>query len=175
MSIQDEVNYWCDIGRLFLVPKRMASLETRFMYLSSELQTQVFGPSWPTVEEEDRWVSLQADLDAYVQGDVLPVAEHPFRGRRDAYLKRLHTARDEVWEIRSRNPLPQIRIFGRFAEKDVFIALTWSERPELGGPTSRAWRDAIVRCKTEWRNLFFAYDPFIGSSHHEYISNIILV
>jgi hypothetical protein len=175
MSIQDEVNDWCGRGRLFLVPMILGSPATRTMYLSSDLQAQVFGPTWPSEGEEDRWVALQADLDAYVEGQVLPVAKHPFRDGRDAYFKRLHEARDEVWEIRSRHPDPQIRIFGRFAEKDVFIAFTWAERAELRGPKSRAWRDAIVRCKTEWRRLFFAYDPFIGNDYNEYISNIILV
>ena len=175
MSILDEVNDWHVRGRLFLVPTLFEPTQARIMFLSTELQAQVYGPTWPSPQEEDRWTALQADLEAYVSGDVLAVAKHPFKGGRDAYLKRLHQARDEVWEIRSRNPEPQIRIFGRFAAKDVFIAFTWAERPTLGGPSSRAWRDAIVRCKTEWRRLFFAYDPFIGATYDDYISNIILV
>jgi len=118
----------------------------------------------------------RADLDSFVEGrKVIAVAKHPFKGGKKSDFKRLHKARDEVWEFRSRNPQPGIRILGRFAAKDIFIAFRWSERRELGGPHSRAWRNAMVGCKTDWRHLFPAYNPFTGSDLYGYITNIILV
>jgi hypothetical protein len=38
-------------------------------------------------------------------------------------MARLKEASEEVWEIRIWDIDPQIRFFGRFAERDTFIAL----------------------------------------------------
>jgi len=49
-----------------------------------------------------------------------------------AYLKLLAPARDAVWEIRSVRPAPSIRVLGRFAEYDVFVATNYALRKPLG-------------------------------------------
>ncbi|MBF6567436.1 MAG: hypothetical protein IVW54_01010 [Candidatus Binataceae bacterium] len=171
----DEVKYWCDQGSLtLLVPPIPGSPLIRKMYLSAELHRQVLEPH-ADMDEATRWDSLRSDLDDYVEGRMISVARDSFKGGKTAYLKRLHPPGDEVWEIRSRHPKPGIRIFGRFAEKDVFVALQWSNRSNLKGPGSREWRDAIERCKTEWRRMFYAYKPFTGNYPDEYFSNFILV
>jgi len=121
---------------------------------------------------------LRADLDRFSQGGVIPVAARPFIGGKRSYMRQLFRWREEVWEIRSREE-PGLRVLGRFAEADVFVALTWHKRAALAGPQSRQWRDAIVGCKTEWTNLFPAYPPKSGDVNAypaDYISaNTILV
>ncbi len=175
MSLILEVKDWCNRGRLTLLQPASGDPMVRIICLSENLASQVFGP-WLDMNEAVRWTSLRADLDSFVEGrKVIAVAGHPFKGGKKSDFKRLYKARDEVWEFRSRNPRPGIRIFGRFAAKDIFVAFGWAERPDLGGPQSRAWRDAMVRCKTDWRNLFPAYDPFTGSNLYGNISNIVLV
>lgn len=87
-------------------------------------------------------------------------------------MRQLFRWRDEVWEIRSQDE-PGIRVLGRFADTDLFIALTWHKRSELLGPQSRPWRDAIVGCKTEWKNLFPAYPPKSGDPSNAYPTDYI--
>jgi hypothetical protein len=170
-----EVKDWCDRGQLILLQPASGSPVVRIICLSLNLAAMVFGP-WASQTEAVRWTSLRADLDSFVEGNkVIAVAKHPFKGGKKSDLKRLHKPNDEVWEFRSRHPRPALRIFGRFAAKDLFIAFRASERREMGGPQSRAWRDAIVQCKTDWRNLFPAFNPFTERTLYGYVSNIILV
>ena len=111
----------------------------------------------------------------FIEGKLISVAKRPFKTKK-AYMAQLHPKRDEVWEIRSRDPKPGSRVFGRFAETDVFVALTWSPREILGGPGSREWKAVIRQCKTEWRQLFPAHQPISGDDLHAYISaNVFLV
>lgn len=69
-------------------------------------------------------------------------------------MARTYPPADEVWDIRSRDPKPAMRVLGCFAETDVFVALVHGYRKNLGGPRSRQWRDLIESCKAEWRKLF---------------------
>jgi hypothetical protein len=175
MSILDEVNDWRRRGRLYLFEPRLTGTpKRRSMYLASEINALLDGP-WVDSGQEMRSGRLRADLDMFVAGYLISVQREPFRNK-TAYMSQLDPASEEVWEIRSRDPKPGIRIFGRFAHTDVFVALTWSERARLRGPGSREWRDAKEQCKTEWRKLFPAYRPFKGNDIHDYISeNVFLV
>jgi hypothetical protein len=175
MSLVLEVKDWCNRGYLILLQPASGNPIVRVICLADDLAQQVFGP-WADTADAVRWTSLRADLDSFVEGrKVIAVAKHPFKGGKKSDFKRLYKAHDEVWEFRSRSPQPGLRILGRFAAKDIFIALRCSERRELGGPQSRAWRNEMVGCKRDWRRLFPAYDPFTGSNLYGYISNIILV
>ena len=174
MSIYVEIGSRVNEGRLFtLFPAMPGSLMVRKMFISNEIKSMIFGP-WDEQPWEERCGRLRADFDYFMEGSLLPVAEKPFKGK-TSYMKRLEDHSDQVWEIRSRDPEPGLRIFGQFADKDVFVALTWHMRADLLGPKSREWRDAILECKTEWRNLFPAYQPKTGGNLRDYVSNIVLV
>ncbi len=100
-------------------------------------------------------------------------------------MGRLNRPKDEVWDIRSIAPRPGIRIFGRFAERDVFVGLFWSprsveipfsQRLPLGEKDSVEWKNAILECKSEWKKLFPSYQPVHGDEIHKYIeTNFISV
>jgi hypothetical protein len=174
MSIYVEISFRVNEGRLALLdPAMPGTLRKRKMYVSPELETLLGGP-WQDTAWEERCGYLRADLDRFIEGKILAVAQKPY-GSKTSYLKRLEPPRDEVWEIRSRDPNPSLRIFGRFAEKDLFIALTWAKRIDLGGPAEREWRVAKEACNAEWRKLFPTYPPKTGVTFHDYLSNIILV
>jgi hypothetical protein len=62
------------------------------------------------------------------------------------------------------------------AEQDTFVATNWLYREEFRDPAtqqddSRKWRDEVVRCKTIWSQLFPSYNPFVGNTLHDFISN----
>lgn len=172
MSIYDELESLAQEQRLILlslaVPLHVYSSSVqRKMYLSREVNKLFTGPPWSEPGEE-RCNVLRADLEHFVAGKQLTVSTGP---KSDPQLKQLDPPLDEIWAIRSRAPRPGIRVLGRFAVKDVFIALTWHFRKDLR--EDREWRDACVRCKTEWRKLFPAYDPISGKFPSDYASNLV--
>lgn len=175
MSIYDAIVERSKEGRLYrLLPVLPRLGPTRQLYAAPEIMGLLEGP-WQSLAWEMRCNALRADLERFTDGqDMLPIAAKPFKGK-TSYLKRLDPPRREVWEIRSLDPKPGIRVLGRFASKDVFVALAWYERAPLLGPGSREWRDAVIDCKTKWDNLFGPYQPISEASFHDYLSNIFLV
>ena len=170
MSISAEIVQKVQEGRLYhhqLLMPPSAGVPPRYMYLSGKINSLLTGP-WHSEEWEKRCGYLRADLDRFVQGGMIPVAERPLSRGKHSYMRQLFRWREEVWEIRSRDPQPGLRILGRFADTDVFIALSCWHRTDLGGPRDRKWRDAIVGCKTEWRNLFPSYEPKSSGDNHVY-------
>ena len=134
----------------------------------------VEGP-WSDDKAARRGGRLRADLEMFVDGSVVSIADDPYKKPKAAYMARVDPPRDEVFDIRSRDPKPGVRVLGCFADKDIFVALAWDFRENLGGPASREWRDFIERSKAEWRKLFNPYPPHKGATLHDYASNIILV
>ena len=127
---------------------------------------------------DKRWAELEADLQRFlvdrwitVPSDLYPTVR---KSNRDSYMAKLR-GEDEVWEIRSCAPRPGIRIFGRFALKDMFIAFTWAWRPELKGEGSAEWREAIGVCGAEWRKVLPSYAPLSGEYPYDYISGAQII
>lgn len=181
MSILAEILNRTREGRLYPLPPLMPSLPgnaPRYMYVSPEINAICNTGPWESARWMSRCMVLRAALDRFTQGGLIPIAARPLGGGKRAYMRQLFRWRDEVWEIRSLEE-PGIRVLGRFADTDLFIALTWHKRAELLGPRSRPWRDAIVACKTHWTHLFPAYQPKSRGSDaypNDYISsNTILV
>lgn len=175
MSIYSEIAARVNEHRLFALPPLMPpslGVALRHIFVSPEINALLNGP-WRDRQWMERCVLLRAHLDRFSQGAVIPVAARPFKKGATAYMRQLYRWREEVWEIRSREAKPGIRVLGRFAETDVFVALTWHKRPDLHGPESREWRNAIEGCKTEWRNLFPAYDPKTGDPSSVYPTDYI--
>lgn len=177
MSILDLIRFWCnEERRLVHLPPLMPSLAVkRSMIVSIELAETVT-PPWPDTERGLRFGQLRAQLDHFTIGGMISIGEDPYKKKRTAYMARLDPVRDEAWQIRSFDPKPAIRVFGHFAQTDVFVALTWAYRKPLGGPGSKAWNEEINGCKAEWRKLFPSYAPHHGSQLSDYVSeNFIAV
>lgn len=183
MSIRDEIRARIDERRLsLLMPILESDQVVRTMVVSNDIQNLLDGP-WEDAGWARRCNRLRADLEAFVIGDVISVCLTPFKAD-SAYMGRLDKPADEVWDIRARDPHPSLRVFGRFAGKDTFVALFWSprsieipfsQRLPLGDRKSIQWKDAIRECKAEWRNLFHTYQPVHGDTHDVYVSNSFLV
>ena len=69
-----------------------------------------------------------------------------------------------VWEFRVRDPNPQVRIFGCFAQKDTFIALTYGNRDTLDFSQKNAETRRI------WKALFKQLPSVQGDKIDEYLS-----
>lgn len=147
------------LHRLHVLPKRVPRL--RALYLATDLYETLY-ESKPTNEETRRFANLDADLAQFVTSPTL--------GPR--YLFRLAPVRDCVWEIRSVQPEPQIRVLGLFAAKDIFVATNFELRSVLG-MDREAWRTAKRRAGAEWGRLFPGHDPRCETDIHQLVTGAI--
>jgi len=169
MSMRDEIRFRVEEGRLIVLePALPTSPVVRTMLVAPNIADLLNGP-WSNQQEEYRFGRLRSDFDAFIEGLYISACMVPYSAK-TAYIASLDPPAEGVWEIRSRDPKPSLRVFGFFAEVDVFIALTIFNRNLLGGSNTREWRDAIVGCKAEWRKLFSPYQPLIAETINEYIS-----
>ena len=172
MSIRDEINARVAEGQLLMmVPMLAGASQPRVIFVTSELFDQISGPRADSTETAKRMGRLRADFDHFSTGGLIVVSS----GREGtAYMKQLDPPENEIWEIRSRDPKPSLRVFGRFADTDVFVATNMLDRRSLGEQGSRAWRDECIRCGATWRRLFPTYGAHTGANINEYISSDVV-
>lgn len=156
----------CAAGRLILVEPSIPCAQVRPIYMVPDLHTRIFGAN---AEQTKRMGNLEADLQRFISGQKVTIA----RELEDTcFLKPLSNV-EEVWELRSRDPKPGVRVFGRFAAMDVMIATNMEFRKLLGGLRSRLFAIEIRDCQTTWTRLFPYLDPHRGETGHDYVSNAI--
>lgn len=173
MSIRDLIRDHVKEGRLHTLSPALPSIPVvRHMFVTNDVLDALDTSIWADdPKARMRGAQLRADLDRFTMGDPITVAENPYSKPASTYIARTDPVRDQVWDIRSRDPKPSIRVLGCFAQTDCFVALAWDLRTNLGGPDSKEWRDFIVRCKATWRNLFHTYQPHSGGQISDYISH----
>jgi hypothetical protein len=152
---------------MFLAPALASIPCARHIFATKEVCDAVLGP-WTDAKIEARFGRARAYLDTFTSGDLMSVRMPPSRSAR-AMIALLEDAKDQVWEIRVRDPRPGTRIFGRFAEKDVFLALNVGFREKY--KTDADWTPDIEKCKRTWRTYFPTYKPLSGGKADDYISN----
>jgi hypothetical protein len=173
MSIRDEIRRLTKERepRLFFLPPLLPGVALlRELFVSEEINRAVCLP-WPSTPIGRRHARMRTYLDAWTEGRLITVADHPYNKPRDTFMARIDPGSDEVFDIRCRYPKPGIRVLGLFADCDLFIALTTTGHENL--ITGRDWRDEREACKAAWRRLFPTYHPFSGANLHEYISTNI--
>ena len=121
---------------------------------------------------------LRADLDTFIRGDPITVGgpRHKHADFKPLARTKLEIgfSSHEVWEFRSVDPVPAVRVFGRFARRNVFVATHWHYREPLGDFGSLAWRREIRRCKHAWNNILGTRSPLHGGHVHDYISDPVV-
>lgn len=163
MSIDDLISDRLARGMLHrLEPKLSGTPAWRAMFVSEGIW-RVLSTEHGDDEMEERLGILQADLELFVEGQ--PVDPR--------YLFLLYPPGEAVWEIRSARPAPSIRVLGRFARKDVFVATNMALREDLGGWQSRAWKDVKRRACAEWNRLFHPYPPMLSTNIHDLVTGAI--
>jgi len=173
MSITDYIKHRIaalEGSRLFSLPPVVPVDEVvREVFISEEVY-EIVMPPWPENYDGSRQAGHRGDLDAFTLGDRFSVAEDPFKKPFNAMLARTHPVSDEIWDMRTTDPLPGIRSLGAFGGKDLFIALVWDYRENFDGDPDH-WDFEINRCKTKWDELFGSIPRFKGTSLDEYLSN----
>jgi hypothetical protein len=172
MSIRDEINYWIAQGELFQAsPRLLGSPVSRVLLVNREVNQLLTGP-WETQAEEVRAGRLWADFDRFIEGRPITVAlNSPYSKPKTTFMARIDPPEDDVIEIRSRDPKPGIRVFGRFADKDIYVALNWEYREKLLGPQEREFDREREICKAKWRHFFHTYPSICGTQINEYFTD----
>jgi hypothetical protein len=164
MSIPEEIlDAQVAAGRLApLLPQSPRAAIRRAMFVSADIWGLLEGRTDDEISEE-RYGRLRADLEAFVTAaDLYP-----------NYLFWLTPRRDVVWEIRSVEDIPSLRVLGRFAAPDVFVALSIEERAELAGWNSPQWKRAIRTCIQRWNTVFSPYPALEGGDAGDFFSGAI--
>lgn len=114
---------------------------------------------------DERLGRLRADLEVFVSEPVI----YP------KYMFWLTPKRDFVWEVRSVEDEPSIRVLGRFIGHDAFVALTVETRDELKGWNSPSWKRAIRTCVQRWNTIFNPYPCHTGSKPDDFFTGSVPV
>jgi hypothetical protein len=167
MSIFDEIEAHVKRGRLIMFDP---SDEIRAHRVSaSERRTVYVTPAIHAFLKSDAHLAAESDADIadIALGERFDVAleeNHVY-----CRMARLFPASDEVWEIRIYDTKPNIRFFGRFADRDIFVVLI--------GPIHRigrtlAWNRLKRDCVSAWNTLFTYPAIHNGDDIDVYLSNV---
>jgi len=107
----------------------------------------------------DRWEALTADMAHFVEGGLVTWK----------FMKWLDPHKHEIWELVSKRPRPSLRVFGRFAMPDVFVASHVNERRLLGGKWSLEFELEKLRTEEIWNELT-TEPPFSSPEYEDYIT-----
>jgi hypothetical protein len=138
---------WVSKPRAFLMTKRLAG------QISD-------GRASADQKRLERWESLRADIAHYVENGLVTWA----------LLRWLDPKKYEHWELRSRRPRPSLRVFGRFAEPNVFVGTHVVERSPLGTKWSLNWELEKLECEDEWNLALNGCCPFRSCVYEHYIT-----
>jgi hypothetical protein len=146
-----------------LVPvKSLATWEAepRAFLMVPELVAEIAnGRANPDEKISRRWAKLEADMAHFVEGGYVNWN----------LMKWLDPQGQEVWELKSVRPKPSIRVFGRFAEPDVFVGTHSALRTDLKAKWSVEFWNEIFKCETMWKGLTDE-EPFKGKAYTDYIT-----
>lgn len=152
--------------------------EVRRLFISPDVARLLEGP-WPSKEEERRCAYLEYDLVAFVGGAWTGVCMSPRHANEDAGLAILAPPEHGVWDLRSVDPDPGLRVIGMFGAPDLFIGLRWAprsvpwwDRLPLLDFASREWRSQILNARADWERLFPGLAPYyVGDNPHDYLTS----
>ena len=103
-------------------------------------------------------------MDDFVAGGYVTVAQDPFDKDASSIMARVHPVESEIFDFRCLDPKPQIRILGRFAASDTFIALAWDFRDDID------WDEIVSETEATWNELFPDTNPLKRDNINGYIS-----
>jgi len=177
MSIHGAINGHIAAGTLHQIKPVVGSDPIdRTIIVANDIHSLLVGP-WENETMERRANRLRADLETFVTGQIISVSMTPFE-HKTAYMGLLDKPEHGVWDIRSRDPKPGLRVFGCFVETDVFIGFVWRPRSvrwrgrqPLGDRNDLTWELEKLECEDRWHKLFTGYTPQTGGDLRDFISH----
>ena len=164
MSIWDVIYPWSKDGDLVVLqPEFEASESGRFVFATKAVWLDLYG-TWADPALAVRYARARQVVDAFVSNSLIAARFPPSKSVK-AQIALLQPTTEEVWEFRS--PKPGVRVFGRFAEFNVFIATNVELREKINDDYTREKED----CKRQWRTFFPTYPPHRGSQLSDYFDN----
>ena len=174
MSIQNSIAAALSTGRLHAFELEFASDE---LVRSILLHPQFAADLSERVEEWGwRVGQLQTDFESFVKGEYISLSMTPFK-HRTATMGLMAPKSDGTWEIRCREPRPGLRVLGKFASVDTFVALSWEPRSvkfgrknPLGDKHSREYRHALSLVNKRWNHVLPRLSSLTGGNYSDYVS-----
>jgi hypothetical protein len=169
MSIPELIN--ANLGtRLHLWAPVRPGRHSRVIYVEDRLFQDITAPT------DFRIGVLWTDLDRFSLGGRITVGYGP---EPTCMMKCLDPRADEIWEIRSKDPDPQVRVFGRFCGPDEFLATHATYRDHLGDPRKTKfegnhWPAEIQRCNQIWDQICHGEPPYSGNTINDYITTNVV-
>lgn len=130
--------------------------------------------------QDTRLQRLRGDLEMFIKGEELAVSMTPHE-HKTAYMGLLAPETEGTWDIRSRDPEPGMRVFGRFVDRDAFVALEWAlrsrrdprwpEKQPLGSGKSLQYHYTQLEVIQRWNEMFPNWQPLIRSEIGELLSD----
>lgn len=174
MSIRQRIEAAIAEGKLLVFEPEFESDElVRSLFLHPQLEADIS----ERVQEWGRRVGrLQADFESFVKGDHISLSMTPFE-HKTAFMGLMDPIKDGTWEIRSRDPKPGLRIFGKFPCADAFVALHWEprsvrfgRRKPLGDRHSLQYQLALIETNTRWSVALPGLAPLVEGNYRDYVS-----
>ena len=155
-------------GRFREVRSKFVIPPVRGILMTPKVDRCVFGKR---TDKELNKAKMQVEVENFIEGGQIRVAmadgKTPPSKKPEAQWRQLEPGANEVWEIRVTFE-PKIRILGRFLAPNVFVALLWAYRKDLGDPP---WAECAI-CIKKWKRIFRTQPPFSGRTAHEYITKL---
>jgi hypothetical protein len=189
MSIRDEIKTLIGEKRLRYLPSRLKSPHERRTLIITPSLEAVVDPNYfnrlPLDDElRERYAKLRQDLDHFTEGYTVTVAHDPCNKPNNTFLARTHPVKGEIWSIRSwlkGDPREDgkgsgIRVLGRFAERNLFVALEWEFRESLESKDDWGddWGDKIQETSLNWAVMFRSFGLYQRKVLDEYGSRFEL-
>lgn len=166
MSISTIISSLVQQGKLApYLPVRTIRKAKRRLYMTKNM-SQKFADNTSAVNLLVGRGTIESALNSWVLGDHI----HDNGNGGSGFLKRLEPPPPEIWEIRITEPSIQVRVFGRFADTDTFVATDMLTRTSLGRKGSATWKAACKNCETDWDLLFGSNGPHTGVKVKDYVS-----
>jgi hypothetical protein len=170
MSIRDQIKALVASKELYVLESiDFGACTPRSLFVTKDVLDAV---TYPFPEDyRVLHAEFRQTLDGFLEGGEMSVGDDPDTKASDALMARVKPVERDFFDFRITSPYPAIRAFGGFAEKDVFVIVSWQYRDVIGDDF-----DAEVSlCKLKWEKLFGRTPPFKGKSLNDHLSNFVSV
>lgn len=165
MSIDEKIDRLVKERKLFpRHPEDRSGLQLRSVYMSREVKALVDGDSGVRAELLAVGTKTGALFDHFIHYKRVTFGMDPFAKDSQALFARNHKVSTGICDVRVLWPKPQVRIFGAFAARDTFVALTYNKRHLLD------FFFAVRRCRSQWDHLFDESMPIVSENVNDYVS-----